>query len=34
MVKIGQSIGHFTGRPTYVLLLPATLYRHKRSLFD
>jgi hypothetical protein len=32
-LKLGKNIGHFTWIPKYVLLLPATLNRHKRSFF-
>jgi len=34
LVKIGQNIGHFTRRREYILLLPATLNRHKSFFFD
>jgi hypothetical protein len=34
LVKIGQNIGHFTWRPKYFLLLPATLNRHKIAVSE
>jgi hypothetical protein len=31
-LKLGKNVGRFTSRPEYILLLPATLNRHKSAL--